>query len=62
MGGADRGYLTDSDGGADCLGDLLWRGEVQTIIEVIELVGHAAVNIVRPENDSIIAIIQKISV
>ena len=41
-------YLTDSYCGADCLGDLLWRGEVQTIIEVIEFMGHAAVNIVRP--------------
>ena len=30
------------------MGDLFWGGEVQTIIQMIELVGHAAVNIVRP--------------
>ena len=30
------------------MGDLFWGGEVQTIIEVIEFMGHAAVNIVRP--------------
>jgi len=33
------------------MGDLFWGGEVQTIIQMIELVGHAAVNIVRPVAD-----------